>query len=307
VLKNCLVLGAAGFIGQNLSIALSRRGVDVTGFDLGDRPPSVPASVSWVKGNFISGEEIEAALSGKDVVFHLVSTSVPASAQNDRLRDIKDNLLPTINLLDLCLKQKVRKIVFVSSGGTVYGRPSVTPIAEVHATNPISAYGVTKLAIEKYISMYSEVYGIESSILRLANPYGPLQHNRNNQGVISAFINRVRKGEKVEIWGDGQVVRDYIYIDDVCDALVRAGENGRKISTYNIGSGRGHALLEVLRVIESVTGIDASVEFLAPRAVDVPTNVLDIEKARLELSWQPKFSLQDGVRLTDDWLSVHSH
>jgi len=303
--EKSLVLGASGFIGKNLCLALQRANKSVRGFDIGDKPECLPADMSWTRGNFKTCEGLEEALEGIDVVYQWISTSVPASAQTDRVADIENNLLPSIRLLDFCLNRKVDKIVFVSSGGTVYGPNVPLPTPEDASTNPISAYGVTKLAIEKYVGMYSASLGLASVILRLSNPYGRFQHARNNQGVISVFINRIRNGQDIEIWGDGNVIRDYIHIDDVCDAFLRVADPALRRGLYNIGTGRGYNLLDVVRTIERVTGQKARLKHLPSRTVDVDASILDIRKAGDELGWRPLVSLEEGIAMMCDWMETH--
>jgi UDP-glucose 4-epimerase len=191
--------------------------------------------------------------------------------------------------------RNIGKLVFSSSGGTVYGEPIYVPLDESHPTNPKALYGVTKLAIEKYIYYCNREYGINASILRVSNPYGERQRVGSGQGAIGVFLHKALKGESIEIWGNGNIQRDYIYIEDVADAFVRAlGYRGEK-SILNISSSEGKTLNELLDLIEGILGRPIERNYLPQRNFDVGVNVLDNSLAKKELGWAPKVSLIDGI------------
>ena len=200
------------------------------------------------------------------------------------------------------LASSARRVVFVSSGGTVYGVPKSVPIREDHATDPICSYGITKLAIEKYLHLYRELHGLESVVLRLANPYGERQRTHASQGAIAVFLGKALRGEPIEIWGDGSVVRDYIHISDVTRALLLAMDHAGSNRLFNIGSGLGASLNEVLEAIESATGVAPERHYLDGRPFDVPRSVLCIERAERELGWRPHIGLKEGIARTAAWL-----
>jgi UDP-glucose 4-epimerase len=298
----CMVLGAGGFIGMNLCRALLAQGVSVRAYDRNDMTAHLPEGIEWYVGEFADIETLRGALKGVDCVFHLISTTVPASAQQNPVADIRDNLLNTVQTLEICREVGVRKVIFLSSGGTVYGPQGKAPISESTSPAPISFYGTTKLAIETYLGTYARCFGLQATVLRLSNPYGPLQHSRSNQGVVSVFLNRIDNGLPLEIWGDGSVVRDYIYIDDVCDALLLSTRLNHGFEVLNIGGGDGLSLSDLITKIESATGKKASVNYLPGRGVDVPVNILDISKAHALMGWAPQTSMDKGLTKTLQWL-----
>ncbi|MDH6296594.1 NAD-dependent epimerase/dehydratase family protein [Agrobacterium fabrum] len=309
----CLVLGGGGFLGKHLVRALLDEGHYVRSFDRSQNMQSrsadyvndtVDTKVEYVSGDFLSAQDVEIALQDVEVCFHLISTTIAGTSNANPIFDVKTNLLGTLQLLQSAVNVGVKRIVFVSSGGTVYGPPKTIPIPEDHVTDPTSSYGITKLAIEKYLKLYSALHGLEYVTLRLANPYGIGQRTDAQQGAIAVFLSRALRGEEISIWGDGSVIRDYIYVDDAIDAMVRAAMvdiNGGCV--LNIGAGVGYSLNEILTAIEKVTGSPTKRIYVEGRAYDVPANVLDISAAASLMGWTPKISLDEGLRRFSSWIS----
>lgn len=309
---NFLVLGARGFIGSHLTDALLAAGARVRAFDrpgvqtvkgvAEDRRPGL----TTLEGDLVSTKDIEAALEGVDVCYHLVSTTLPRSSNLDPAYDIETNLLGTLRLLDAAVRQKVKRIVFTSSGGTVYGNPTNTPINEAHPTNPTCSYGIMKLAIEKYLALYQQLHGLQCTVLRLANPYGERQRIEASQGAVGVFLGKVLRNEPIEIWGDGSVVRDYLHISDVIRALLLpVGSNTSSTSkVFNIGSGKGCSINDLIHTISVVTDRQPKVKYLPGRGFDVPVNVLDISKAKEQLNWEPFIGLHEGIANTWRWMQA---
>jgi UDP-glucose 4-epimerase len=303
-----LVLGGKGFIGSHLVDALLARG---HGVRVLDRPHLAPlndkataAKVDWRDGDFTSESDVAAALEDRDVVFHLVSTTLPKSSNADPVFDIETNVMGTLRLLQHAVRLGVKKVVFVSSGGTVYGVPRALPIDESHSTDPISSYGIGKLAIEKYLHLHRQLHGLDYTVLRLSNPYGERQRTKASQGAVAIFLGRVLRGETIDIWGDGSSTRDYIYIGDVAEALVAAMNTSSSEHLFNIGSGAGLTLNEVLDAIEKATGLKSKRNYAAARAFDVPANVLAIARAQRHLNWTPRTSFAEGLARTVRWLKA---
>jgi UDP-glucose 4-epimerase len=292
------VLGGSGFIGTNLCIALKSRVKSVRAFS---RQPQMIEGVESFVGDFLSNQDLIAAVKGMDVVFHLVSTNTPASANASPLGDVQENVVQTLRLLEACREAGVRRIVFVSSGGTVYGDAAVVPTPEGSLEQPISAYGISKLAIEKYIALYERLYGITAIVLRVSNPYGPYQYGRKQQGVIGAFISKTLKGEDIEIWGDGSVVRDYIYIDDVVEALLKSIQYTGNSRVFNIGSCIGVTLNDIVAVLTELMPEKPRLIYKEARGVDVAKSILDCSLAKRELIWQPYNDLRSGISKTLSW------
>jgi UDP-glucose 4-epimerase len=237
-----------------------------------------------------------------DVVLHLVSTTLPKNSNDDPIYDVQSNLVATLQMLNAMVAHNVRKIVFISSGGTVYGNPMYLPIDEKHPTDPLVSYGITKLAIEKYLQMYSLLHGISAITLRVANPYGERQRIETAQGAVGVFLHHALKGLPIEIWGDGSVTRDYIHVSDVAEAFVRAvGYSGAR-SCFNISFGAGTSLNELVDMLEDVLGKPVERRYLPGRPFDVPVSVLSNDLARDELEWAPSISMRDGIARAAEWM-----
>lgn len=297
-----LVIGGSGFIGSHVVDRLLEQGARVRVYDRAEeafRP--TPAGIDFRQGDFDDSASLAEALADIDVVFHLLSTSVPATSNLDPVADIRGNLIGTVRLLELMRQAGVRKIVYLSSGGTVYGPPQTDPIAESHPTLPICSYGVVKLAVEKYILMEQHLHGLEPVILRVSNPYGPRQGHGGVQGVIGTFLWRIAGGEPVEIWGDGSVVRDFIHVTDMARLCVQCAESGLT-GVFNAGSGTGASIREVVDVISAATKQDIQPNYKPGRGFDVPRAVLDISAIRERLEWHPEISLSEGIKGTWAWV-----
>lgn len=301
---NILVLGARGFIGKHLCSALVAANHMVRGFDLqpvNGNWPDIPG-VEWMTGNLDNVSDIVAALDKIDLIFHLISTTIPQTSNENPLLDLQQNAGATLKLLELVIKQPNKpRFIFLSSGGTVYGIPYTIPIPEEHPTDPLSAYGIAKLAIEKYLALYGYLYKLDYSILRLANPYGEFQSHLSSQGVIAAFVHKALHHKPVQIWGDGSIVRDYLYIDDVISAMITLIDYDGSEKIFNIGGGKGHSILELLSVIKGLFQHDIAYYHLESRACDVPVNILDITRAASTLGWKPAISLHEGIKRVIDY------
>jgi len=300
-----LVIGGNGFIGSHLVDELVVKKWSIRILDLFDRRfGTLPTNVEFIRGDMTNSSTIHKALEGVDLVFHLAWMSIPAVAANDPLGDISDNLIATVKLITDCCKTGVKRIIFLSSGGTVYGIARELPIDEQHPTEPINPYGITKLAVEKYLKMYHHLYGLDYVILRPSVTYGPGQDPTRKQGAVNAFLYRAKKGEPIEIWGDGSIVRDYFYIEDMISAIVLSAitEKLKNIRVFNIGGGQGYSLNELVEVIEQVTKRRVAVEYQLDRIFDVPSVVLDTSRAERCLGWRPKVKLSEGVAQTWDWI-----
>jgi len=297
-----LVTGGNGFIGSGLVDRLRAAGHRVRVLD-----QSAPrADVDWdgvdyVKGNLVDVAQLPALLEGIDLVFHLASSTVPSTSNLDPAADVQSNLIGALNLCRAMIEERKRRLVFFSSGGTVYGNPRQLPVPETHALHPILSYGVVKVAIENYLQMYQQLGCLDPLILRPSNPYGPRQSSAGLQGVIAAFLGKAHTGEEVRIWGDGEIVRDYLHIDDLLNFAVSAGA-GRLTGAVNVGCGTGHTLNQILDAVREVTGARLPVEYAPARKYDVAEIVLDITRATTEFGWRPRVDLATGIRTT--WQAI---
>jgi UDP-glucose 4-epimerase len=208
------------------------------------------------------------------------------------------------DFLESARRRKIRKVILVSSGGTVYGPSATLPISEKHPTRPISYFGRRHLIIEECLRRQHQVCGLDYTILRVANAYGEGQPVDRPQGVIAVFLDRILKDEILDVWGDGSAVRDYIYAGDVARAAARAARSRHEEKTFNIGTGTGMSLSQVIDQLSDATGCLPSVRFLSDKVYNVPANILDPSLAGNVLGWAPTVTFSDGVaRLVSHWRS----
>ena len=300
-----LVIGGNGFIGSHLVDKLLAEGWEVVVLDLYERRfDPIPPQVRFIQGDWNQTFLVREALLGANVVFLLAWTMIHETATQDPAADVHANLIPSIHLIDACRQAGVGRLVFVSSGGTVYGPAQALPISERHPQDPINAYGVTKLAVEKYLQMFHHLYGLEYAILRPSVAYGPRQNPLGRQGAVAVFLYRVAHDLPITIWGDGHTTRDYFYVSDLANALVASAERCLKTEhIFNIGGSHGISLNQLLALVEKEVGKQAIVEYRPARRFDAPQIVLDTRLARRELDWQPEVSLVEGLELTWRWMS----
>lgn len=303
MLSSALIIGGNGFIGSSLVQRLLAEGCELRVLD-----PSAPrtdldwSGVNYVRHSLGDPEALARVMEGVDVVFHLASTTVPGTSNLDPQADVADNLVGALNVLAAMRMGRVRRIVFLSSGGTVYGNPTRVPVPEDAPLDPISSYGVVKVAIEKYLGMYHRLDMIDPLVIRPSNPYGPRQSTSGVQGAIAVFLGKALRGECVEIWGDGEVVRDYVHVEDLIDLIVHATRSGF-IGTLNGGSGMGISLNELLALIRRVTGCALPATYRTGRTFDVKRIVLDMSAAHEQFGWSPRISLEAGIQDTWNYLS----
>jgi len=297
----CLIFGGNGFLGRELCETLLSKQYNVRVFD---RPldskikGTIPHGVEWFEGDFTNEYDVDYAVQGCEVIFHLISTTLPKSSNDNPVYDVESNVVSTIKMLSSALKHGVNKVIFTSSGGTVYGVPEYTPITEEHPTNPICSYGISKLAIEKYLHLFHVLYGLDYTVLRISNPYGRGQRYDAAQGIVGVTIGRALQNKSVEIWGSGEVVRDYVHVSDVSNALMQAMRYEGDQHVFNIGSGVGTSLNALLDTIEEVVLSKINRVYKLKRSLDVQINVLDNELAKQELGWSACVSLKEGIGMT---------
>lgn len=304
-----VLLGGTGFIGQHFA-RLFRFSAEIVAISR-SRPPtaSILDGISYIQGDCASQEFLRQVLRIDDYIIYLAYNSVPKTSFEDPLRDIQENLPLAISLLSVLRDVPVKRLLYVSSGGTVYGPTEAdVPIAEEHPTNPISPYGITKLAVEKYCQMYARLFGIPVVIARPSNPYGSGQLPYRGQGFIATAVAKILQGEEIPIFGTHGTVRDYLYIDDLCAAMkllldVEAAQG----EIFNIGSGIGMNNLEVLQAVAHAAGClmsDVKLNFLPVRHFDVAYNVLDSRRLEV-LGWRCATKLEQGLPATIEWVREH--
>lgn len=299
-----LILGAAGFIGTNLTLRLLQSHKSLYLFDRrgAQFAPLVQEAVQQCKASIWEGlfqenkwEEQAAQLQEVDTVYHLISTTCPTNSNQDVAKEMEENLIATIHFLDACVEHGVRKVIFLSSGGTVYGKEHTGICKEAEEAFPITVYGVQKLTIEKILYLYWQIHGLDYRIVRLSNPYGPYQRPDGIQGVVTTFTWKALHDEPILVYGDGSVVRDYIYIDDAIEGILRIAEQPGNYRLYNLGSGKGRTVEEVIRIIAQVLQKQMKVSYQSSRAVDVPVNVLDVSRFKQDFGEFVPIELEEGI------------
>ncbi|MCB0727703.1 MAG: NAD-dependent epimerase/dehydratase family protein [Ignavibacteriae bacterium] len=304
--ERCLVLGGGGFIGSHLTEELLISGYDVTVFDkLNFSRKNIsgfPDRIKISEGDFNNEIDIENAMDGADYVFHLVSSTLPASSNENPAYDVETNLISSLNLFQKCVERKIKKVIFLSSGGTVYGIPESVPVSESNNTNPICSYGIVKKAIEDYLFMFQKIYGLDYFVFRLSNPYGERQNPLAAQGAIPVFMNNAIEDRQINIWGDGEVVRDYIYIKDAVKVLADSLKVSSDSRVLNLSSGTGFSLNQIIELIKEISGKEIKVEYQKGRSIDVPVSILDNTKVREIFKWSPETEIKEGMRKTYNYL-----
>ncbi|MBC8499595.1 MAG: NAD-dependent epimerase/dehydratase family protein [Candidatus Atribacteria bacterium] len=296
--KNILLLGGFGFIGSNLIEELIKTDFyNIIVFEFKSIIQQFADYVTVYQGNFDNRENLEEIFKNHkiDIVVHLISTTIPATSNDEILYDINSNLISTLHLLDVMLKYDTKRIVFLSSGGTIYGDNKGQKSLETHPTNPICSYGIIKLAIENYLLLYNRLQNLEYLILRISNPYGEF-HNSDKQGIINVVIKNILQNKKIIVWGDGSIVRDYIYVKDLAKIIIRLFEKNIYNQTINIGRGEGYSVNQVLEYILEIQP-NFEIEYKQSRKCDIQKIILNTDKLNSLLTFGFT-NLKTGITLT---------
>ncbi|MCD8398195.1 MAG: NAD-dependent epimerase/dehydratase family protein [Lachnospiraceae bacterium] len=307
---NIILLGAAGFIGTNLAIALAKDKTD--SITLVDTKKEYFQPIEKLQMNNVeireSSLEIDTdydkLLEGQDVLYHLVSTTIPTTSNQHISQELEANVVLTANILEACIRQGVSEVVFMSSGGTVYGKEERSPLKEDSQTYPISSYGVQKITIEKLLYLYEYMYGLDYRVIRLANPYGPYQRPNGRLGAVTTFTYKALKKETINVYGDGTIVRDYIYISDAVNAIIKIANNKTLYRTFNLGSGYGTSINELLSIIQCTLGVELMINYLPERNVDVHINFLDISRYENTFGKLNPVGLDEGIMRTAKFMKT---
>ena len=306
-----VLLGATGFIGTNLTLKLAEDpGNEIVAVGMAIEHSDVFArlagkNVRFTEATLAVETDFDELVRGADVVYHLLSSTVPTTSNRCVPEELKNNVLLSAYLFEACVRQDVKKVVFLSSGGTVYGREAKCPLAEDTPTNPISSYGLQKITIEKLLYLYHCMYNLDYRIIRLSNPYGPYQSPNGVLGAVTTFTYKALRGEAISVYGDGSVVRDFIYIDDAIRGILQIVNGESPHRTFNLGCGYGTSIRTVLQTIEKALGIELKVTYSEARPVDVPVNYLDIRRYEGAYGKLDPVCLETGIRLTADFMRKH--
>jgi UDP-glucose 4-epimerase len=303
-MAKCLVLGANGFIGSHLVDALVKAGHEVRAFDrFGDYRPRFDEDpkIKLFKGDFLNRDDLERAVKDMDYVFHFISTTTPATAENDPLIDVDTNIKMSINLFEECANQQVKKVIFASTGGAIYGSTTGEPIPETTLPQPVSPYAIGKLTIEHYLRYFKAKFGLDSTVFRISNPYGERHALQAKQGVINIFLEHIAANQPITILGDGGMVRDYIYVTDVA-RMIAASFEAAKEQVYNLGSGHGLTLNELVTVIERVTGQPVQKNHQEKPATFINKVVLNTDRFQSEFPGRPAVDMEEGIKRTWEYV-----
>lgn len=302
----CLIFGGSGFLGSHLAEALVDKGYDVKVFDNFKNGmanlKTIIDKIEIIRGDFFNETDVFGALKDIDFVFHYISTTTPATATKDPIYDIESNIIGSVKMFQCAVKNNVKKIIFPSSGGTIYGEKANVPCRETDPVDPVNPYAISKLTIEKYLHYFNYTYGIDYTIFRYSNPYGERQNPFGKQGVIPIFLNKIKHDEKPVIYGDGSMIRDYIYIKDAVDATIAVLEKKTKEKVFNVGSGKGTSLNELIEIMSGVVGQKVIPDYIKDTGVYIPKIILDISRIKKEVGWKPKVDLRDGIARV--WISI---
>lgn len=298
-MKKVLVLGGTGFLGRNLVDNLLRRNYQVT---VVSRHLSTLRRENLVhlRADITTDLSFLSKLKGfYECIFHAVTATVPFTAEKKPIYDVEKNLVGFIQLLESLQSLNFGSLVYISSGGTVYGNPDDMPVTEDAPCNPINSYGIVKVAAEGYLRLFAKRFGFKHCILRVSNPFGPDQINsdKRSQGIVGILIHNIITGKSMDLYNYGNTQRDFIYIEDVSHALILAMEK-LAIGTFNIGSGYAVSISEVVDKLFRVSGLKVPVNLLPKREFDVDRIVLDSSKFSVATGWAPNVDLDSGLRKT---------
>jgi UDP-glucose 4-epimerase len=301
---NILIIGGNGFIGSHLIDHFLANNHKVRVFDISHERFRDPLpNVDYRLSKLDNIPDLYEAMLGIDIIFHLATASVPSTSNVDQVADVSNNLIPALNVLGLMHRLDIKRIVYLSSGGAVYGNTTENPINEEVALNPISSYGILKMTIEHYILLYSRLYNLEHLIVRPSNPYGPRQGHFIAQGVISTFLRKAALGDSFSVYGDGSATKDYIYIKDFVDALYRLVESNTT-GIFNLGSGTGTSINSIIGIIKDITAVDSPVEYTHQKSYDVSNFILDTTKVEKAIGEIKYTSIEKGMLETWDWIKT---
>ena len=299
-MKKILVIGGNGFIGTNVVQYLVQKKYLVGVYDLSSGSEK---GVEYYEGNINDDPNFERILSQYDTIIYLLSAIMPQMSMEDPLSSYQTDIPLLLIVLEACKKNNIKRVIYASSGGTVYGDSNI-PNQEDKVTNPINHYAICKLTCEKILCLYNSLYNMENVILRIANPYGIGQRLESGVGAVTIFTKSIISYSKIRIYGDGENIRDYIDVRDVAkmfECAIRWAYEKQVPPIFNVGSGKGYSLLQLIEIISNELGIKAIVEFVPRREFDIKCSILDMSKTKsffhFECEQDSESSIRQYVRL----------
>jgi UDP-glucose 4-epimerase len=305
-MANCLVIGGNGFLGSYLVDELVERGHHVTVFDRFSWPHVAWSShgVDRITGDFMDATALRNAVTGQEHVFHFLSSTTPATADADPAIDLRTNVAQSVELFSAAADAGVSRVYFASTGGAMYGTQPLDRVSEEALPVPISPYAIGKQAIEGYLRYFQQTRGLDSVSFRISNPYGPRQRAGRSQGVIPIFLQRIAEGLPITVFGDGSMVRDYIFATDSVRMIAESIARPTVQSVYNVGSGVGTSVAELVDLAREITAMPVTVEYRDKAATAVDTVVLETQRYAADFGQQSFVSLRDGMQRT--WDAINS-
>jgi UDP-glucose 4-epimerase len=295
-----IVVGAAGFLGRACVKALSAAGLNVDGVDVIDTP--VEGAATWTVADVMNHGIPEHLLGEAGTLFHFAWSNDPGRGNADMTRDVQTNVAGAVRAFEQAASSGLKRIIYPSSGGTIYGKNPPFPTPETAPVLPVGGYGAGKAAAEFYLHAITLAYGIETCALRIGNPYGPGQYPERGQGFIATAVARTLRGRPIQVFGNASLARDYVYIDDAAESFVLACTAERVPAVINLGSGTDFSIEQLIPMIFAAVGRETAIEQLPGRAVDVPRVRLDISLIAQTLGWRPRTSIEEGLGRTVEWI-----
>ncbi len=295
-----IVVGAGGFLGRACVRALAAAGVVVDGLDIIETP--VDGAASWTVVDVADDGVPEGLLAEAGTLIHFAWRNDPGRGNFNMADDVRTNVAGAVRIFEQAARAGIRRIIYPSSGGTIYGKAPPLPTSESAPVLPVGGYGAGKAAAEFYLHAINLAYGTETCALRIGNPYGPGQYPDRGQGFIATALARTLRGAPIQVFGTDTLARDYIFIEDVAESFVLACTAGALPPALNVGSGIDRSIGDLIPMIFAAAGRSTEVEQVAGRAVDVPRVRLDIALISRTLGWQPRTSIEDGLQLTVNWM-----
>ena len=298
--QTILITGGAGFIGSHLADKLIKQGYKVVVIDnlSTGRKENLNSEAKFYKIDIQSLKVAQIFQKEKpDIIFHLAAQIDVRKSVKNPTEDAKINILGTLNLLENCKKFGIKKFIFASTGGAIYGEANIIPTPETYSELPLSPYGIAKLTIEKYLNYYHRVFDLPFVALRYGNVYGPRQNSKGEAGVIAIFCDKMLKKKQLIINGNGRQTRDYVFIDDVVKANILALKKNKN-GIFNIGTAKETDVNTIFRELKKLTGLKCKKAHSLQKSGEQKQSCLDFSKAKKELNWQPKYSLDEGLKQT---------